>query len=235
MKKIAKSEEIAIAQGVRNELENSRYANYISVSDAFKRDGWECRYIFMAGNCWKKGKEEVTCFLGKYKHNGVEVDEEFIHRMLNIDRRYLEMCEFLGPERQLHTEYGRAFLEGVKWADTHLLGNLEDEDFRNVGFSIIHESFVKDGWQHSHGYAHGMARFNRWRKTGKEICLFHGKYTLNGKPIDSEILCRMLHIDNRVLQVRKAIEPHPIHAKYGQAFLAGVRWADEHPVGQPYP
>ena len=223
---------MAIAKGVRKEPEGKRYANYISVSNAFKRDGWECRHKFAAGNCWKKRDDEVTCFLGKYKHNGVEVDEEFIYQMLHIDMRYLEMCEFLGPRRQLHTEYGRTFFEGVKWADTHLTGNPKDEDFKNVGFSIIHESFNKDGWQHSLGYAHGMARFNRWRKNGNEICCSHGKYTLNGKPIDRGFLCRMLHIDNLVLQVCKAIEPYPIHAKYGQTFLAGVRWADEHPIGQ---
>ena len=40
------------------------------------------------------------------------------------------------------------------------------------------------------------------------------------------------NLDKRTLEVCEAIGPHPIYSKYGQAFLAGVRWADEHPVNK---
>ena len=209
--------------------ESNRYVNYISVFDAFNKEGWKMYHTYIAGNRWTKGEDEVTYFLGKYKFNGRDVNKEFIHSILHIDRRFIQMCEKIG-KNPMRSQYGRTFFEGVKWADTHPSGNLEDGDLKNVDFSIIHEAFDKEGWLHSHGYAHGVARFSRWAKGGDEICGFHGKYTLNGKPIEKESLCRMLHIDRRILQVSEAILPHPIHGKYGKAFLDGVKWADKHPV-----
>ena len=103
-----------IVQEVRNELENYRYVNYISVFEAFSRDGWVRNHDFQAGNNWKKGEDEVTCLLGKYRLNGKEVDEEFIHQMLHIDNRYIQMCEFIGPDHLPKNKYHETFLEGVK-------------------------------------------------------------------------------------------------------------------------
>lgn len=240
-----------IALAVRNELESNRYANYISVPDAFKRDGWECCHKFMAGNCWKKGEDEVTWLLDKIKFNGKEVDKEFIHRMLNIDKRYLEMCDFLDPEHQLHSEYGRTlapltllhlgqtnkfvsrstyvtFFEGVKWADSTPLVSFNQESTQSLNFAIVSEAFEKEGWENHHA----IAGYNRWTKDGLEVKSVRGEYKMDEKTLDAAQLCELLHIDRRILQVSKAIAPYPIHAEFGQAFLAGVRWADAHPIGQ---
>lgn len=217
-----------VAKGVRKELENNKYANYLSIPEAFKRDNWECSHKFVAGNCWKKGDDEVTCFLGKYRFNGKEVDKDFIHRMLNIDKRYLEMCEFLGSEQQLHSEYGRTFFEGVKWADSTPLKLFYKESTQSLYFAIVSEAFEKEGWEKHLG----IVGYNRWTKGGLEVKSVQGEYKMDEKILDAAQLCELLHIDRRTLQVCKAIEPYPIHAKYGQTFLAGVRWADEHPIGQ---
>ena len=217
-----------IALAVRNELESNRYANYISVPDAFKRDGWECFHKFMAGNCWKKGEDEVTWLLDKIKFNGKEVDKEFIQRMLHIDKRYLEMCEFLGSEQQLHSEYGRTFFEGVKWADSTPLDQFDKQHTRSLNFAIVIEAFEKDGWERYHG----NGDYDRWTKGDNEVQNIHGTYKLGKETLNPTQLCELLHIDRRTLQVSKVIRPYPIHARYGQTFLAGVRWADEHPIGQ---
>lgn len=57
-----------------------------------------------------------------------------------------------------------------------------------------------------------------------------GTYKLGKETLNMAQLCELLHFDRRTLQVSKAIKPYPIHAKFGQAFLTGVRWADEHPL-----
>ena len=215
-----------IALAVRNELENNRYVNYITVFDAFKRDGWECYHKFQAGNYWKKGEDEVTCLLGKYKLNGKEVDKEFIHRMLHIDKRYLEMCEFLGLERPELSEYGRRFFEGVKWADSTPLSEFDGQHTLTLNLAIVAEAFEKDGWKsyHSNG------DYDRWTKGDKEVKNIQGTYKLGKETLNMAQLCELIHLDRRTLQVSKAIKPYPIQAKYGQAFLAGVRWADGHPI-----
>lgn len=93
------------------------YVNYITISEAFKRDGWTCYHKFQAGNYWQKGDDEVTHYLGKFKFNGREVDDEYIHQMLHIDKRFILMCEEIGAH-SLHSDYGKAFFEDVKWADS---------------------------------------------------------------------------------------------------------------------
>ena len=65
-----------------------------------------------------------------------------------------------------------------------------------------------------------------------EVKSVQGTYTLDEEPLNTSQLCEMLHIDNRTLQVSEAIAPNPIHDRYGQVFLAGVQWADEHPIEQ---
>lgn len=217
-----------IAQSVRNELEQNRYVNYISVVDAFKRNGWERSHKFQVGNSWRKGEDEVTCFLGKYIFNGEEVDAEFIHRMLHIDKRYRQICECFGQHEPLHSLYGRIFLSGVKWADSTPVGQFDIQHIHNLNFSIVLEAFEKDGWVRFHG----VAKHYRWMKGNLEVEFDHGIYKMNKETLDAAYLCEMLHIDHRTLQVSKAVAPTPIHSRYGQAFLAGVRWADEHPIGQ---
>lgn len=105
----------------RNNMNERLYVNYITISEAFKRDGWTCYHKFQAGNYWQKGDDEVTHYLGKFKFNGREVDDEYIHQMLHIDKRFILMCEKLGSH-SIHSEYGRAFFAGVKWADANPLG-----------------------------------------------------------------------------------------------------------------
>jgi len=49
-----------------------------------------------------------------------------------------------------------------------------------------------------------------------------------GETVDREFVHKMVHLelDRRLEQVCEAVVPHPINSRYGQAFLAGVRWAD---------
>ena len=39
----------------RNNIDERLYVNYITISEAFKRDGWTCYHKFQAGNYWQKG------------------------------------------------------------------------------------------------------------------------------------------------------------------------------------
>lgn len=71
----------------RNNIDERLYVNYITISEAFKRDGWTCYHKFQAGNYWQKGDDEVTYYLGKFKFNWREVDDEYIHQMLHIDKK----------------------------------------------------------------------------------------------------------------------------------------------------
>lgn len=98
--------------------EGNRYINYLSVSEAFKRDGWKCCHKFQVGNYWQKGDDEATCFYGKYKLNGKEVDLGDICKMLSVDSRFLQMCKAMGPHSP-HSKYGATFFAGVQWADTN--------------------------------------------------------------------------------------------------------------------
>ena len=96
---------------------------------------------------------------------------------------------------------------------------------KTINFMILSEAFAKAGWTRYHQFMAG----SRWVKGGDTVTSYYGKYKLNGQPISKEHLIRMLHIDRRLVQVAEAIAPYPLGGKYGRAFLAGVRWADEHP------
>ena len=95
-----------------------------------------------------------------------------------------------------------------------------------MNFMLVHEAFKREGWVMYHQFMVG----NRWEKGNDIVTCYYGHYKLNGKSVSNAFLCEMLHIDVRDIQVCEAIAPHPIHSKYGQAFLAGVRWADTHPA-----
>lgn len=92
--------------------------NFILVKEAFEKAGWTMHHTFMAGNKWVKGHDTVTCYYGIYKLNGTVISNEYLYEMLDIDRRSIEVCEAIAPH-EIHTKYGRAFLEGVRWADAH--------------------------------------------------------------------------------------------------------------------
>lgn len=94
--------------------------------------------------------------------------------------------------------------------------------------NLVNEAFKQEGWTVYHQFMAG----NRYEKGNDVVTGYYGRFELNGKPISNEAICDMLHIDRRILEVCEAIAPHPINSKYGQAFLAGVKWADEHPVNK---
>ena len=102
----------------------------------------------------------------------------------------------------------------------------ELKSLKDLNFMLVHEAFEKDGWQMYHKFMAG----NKWVKGNDTVTCYYGVYKMNGKAISKEELCDMLHIDRRALQVCEAIAPHEIHGKYGRTFLAGVRWADAHPI-----
>ena len=99
-------------------MEKNNNINFLLVNKAFEKDGWEKRHLFMVGNKWKKGNDMVTCYYGHFKLNGNFVSNEFICEMLHIDRRMIEVSEAIAPH-PIDGKYGRAFLEGVRWADSH--------------------------------------------------------------------------------------------------------------------
>ena len=100
---------------------------------------------------------------------------------------------------------------------------------KTINYMILCEAFANDGWKEYHQFMVG----NRWVKGGDTVTSYYGKYKLNGQPITKDYLIRMLHIDPRLVQVAQAIAPYPLNGKYGRTFLAGVRWADEHPAYLP--
>lgn len=101
-----------------NIMEKINNINYLLVHEAFQRDGWTMYHQFMVGNRWVKGKDTITCYYGVYKLNGVRLSNESLIEMLHIDRRAIAVCAAIAPH-QVHGAYGRAFLEGVRWADAH--------------------------------------------------------------------------------------------------------------------
>ena len=92
---------------------------------------------------------------------------------------------------------------------------------------MVDEAFEREGWTK---YIQFMAG-SRFVKGNDTITWYFGRFALNGKSVSEEYICEMLHLgDKRMIQVCGAIAPDSIFSKYGQAFLAGVKWADEHPI-----
>ncbi|MBO4655326.1 MAG: hypothetical protein J5644_07255 [Bacteroidales bacterium] len=95
-----------------------RDLNFILVCKAFEKEGWVMHHLFLGGNKWQKGNDKVTCYYGHFKLNGTFVSNEFICEMLHIDRRIIDVSEAIAPH-SIDSKYGKAFLEGVRWADAH--------------------------------------------------------------------------------------------------------------------
>ena len=100
--------------------------NYQVLSDAFVRNGWKRHHLFMIGDSWDKGDDNVSCFYEGYRLNGNLISCEQLIRMLDIDVRLLQVADALNP-RNINTKYSRAFIDGVAWADE----NLGTERLRN--------------------------------------------------------------------------------------------------------
>ena len=94
---------------------------------------------------------------------------------------------------------------------------------------LVNEAFEREGWVMYHQFMAG----NRYVKGEDTVTCYFGHFRLNGKSVSEAYICEMLHLGNkRMIQVCGAIAPDSIFSKYGQAFLAGVRWADEHPINK---
>ena len=102
--------------------------NFMLVSEAFERDGWKMYHQFMVGNRWVKGDDTVTFYYGHYKLNGNPISKEQIYEMLHISLRDLQVCEVIAPH-PINSRYGRAFLEGVRWADAHPVNKQSSNDY----------------------------------------------------------------------------------------------------------
>lgn len=100
------------------------------------------------------------------------------------------------------------------------------EKINNINYLLVQEAFEREGWTKYHIFMAG----NKWVKGKDMVTCFHGGYKLNGEPLSNEHMADMLHIDRRAMAVCEAIAPHEVHGAYGRAFLAGVRWADQHPI-----
>ena len=101
------------------------------------------------------------------------------------------------------------------------------EGKKELDYKMVDEAFEREGWVK---YIQFMAG-SRYVKGNDTVTCYFGRFRLNGKTVSEEYICEMLHLgDKRMIQVCDAIAPDSIFSKYGQAFLAGVRWADEHPI-----
>lgn len=99
---------------------------------------------------------------------------------------------------------------------------------KTLDYNLVNEAFVKEGWKMYHQFMAG----NRYEKGDDVITWYFGRFMLNGKSVSDGYICELLHMDKRMIQVCDAVAPDSIFSQYGQAFLAGVRWADEHPINK---
>ena len=100
---------------------------------------------------------------------------------------------------------------------------------KELDYKLVNEAFEREGWVK---YIQFMAG-SRYVKGNDTVTCYFGHFRLNGKSVSEAYICEMLHLgDKRTIQVCGAIAPDSIFSKYGQAFLAGVRWADEHPINK---
>ena len=103
------------------------------------------------------------------------------------------------------------------------------EGKKELDYQLVNEAFEREGWVMYHQFMAG----NRYVKGEDTVTCYFGHFRLNGKSVSEAFICEMLHLGNkRMIQVCGAIAPDSIFSKYGQAFLAGVRWADEHPINK---
>lgn len=100
---------------------------------------------------------------------------------------------------------------------------------KELDYKLVNEAFEREGWVK---YIQFMAG-SRYVKGNDTVTCYFGRFRLNGESVSEAYICEMLHLGNkRMIQVCGAIAPDSIFSKYGQAFLAGVRWADEHPINK---
>ena len=100
---------------------------------------------------------------------------------------------------------------------------------KELDYKLVNEAFEREGWVMYHQFMAG----NRYVKGNDTVTCYFGHFRLNGKNVSEAYICEMLHLgDKRMIQVCDAIAPDSIFSKYGQAFLAGVKWADEHPINK---
>ena len=102
------------------------------------------------------------------------------------------------------------------------------EEKKGLDYKLVNEAFEREGWVMYHKFMAG----NRYVKGNDTITWYFGRFMLNGESVSEEYICEILHLDKRAIQVCGAIAPDSVFSKYGQAFLAGVRWADEHPISK---
>ena len=102
------------------------------------------------------------------------------------------------------------------------------KEMKSLDYKMVDEAFAREGWTK---YIQFMAG-NRYVKGNDTVTCYFGRFMLNGKSVSEEYICEMLHLGERAIQVCSAIAPDSIFSKSGQAFLAGVRWADEHPTNK---
>jgi hypothetical protein len=99
---------------------------------------------------------------------------------------------------------------------------------KELDYKLVNEAFEREGWVK---YIQFMAG-SRYVKGNDTVTCYFGRFRLNGESVSEAYICEMLHMGSRMIQVCGAIAPKSVFSKYGQAFLAGVRWADEHPINK---
>lgn len=103
------------------------------------------------------------------------------------------------------------------------------KEIKTLNYKLVNEAFEREGWVMYHQFMAG----NRYVKGEDTVTCYFGHFRLNGKSVSEAYICDMLHLgDKRMIQVCDAVVPDSIFSKYGQAFLAGVKWADEHPINK---
>ena len=101
------------------------------------------------------------------------------------------------------------------------------KEMKTLDYKLVDEAFAREGWTKHIQFMAG----SRYVKGNDTVTWYFGRFMLNGESVSEEYICEMLHLGNkRMIQVCGAVAPDSIFSKYGQAFLAGVKWADEHPI-----
>lgn len=86
----------------------------------FQQDGWTQYHLFMRGTRWVKDSHTVIRDTIGYLYDGKRVTEDIIIAMMKIDENEIELYEHLKQQGNSPT-YRFAFLDGVKWANRHLI------------------------------------------------------------------------------------------------------------------
>lgn len=93
----------------------------------------------------------------------------------------------------------------------------------HISFKLLEQRFAVNGWRQYHLFHRGT----KWTKEGQEVISSVKGYTLNGKPVDCDVIAEMLHISERDINLDQELARRHYTAACRQAFIEGVHWAEK--------